>query len=53
MTKDERDMLCRIDERTLRLEKWAESHTVSHNRAGLALLGSLVAVIVALLGVIF
>lgn len=54
MTSQERDeLLIRIDERTKKTEQWQKEHSTYHNRASLAILGSLVAIIIALFGAIF
>jgi hypothetical protein len=53
LNKEEVEMLIRIDERTKKLEHWMEQHITLHHRSALALYGSLSAVILALLSILF
>lgn len=53
MDVEQRDeLLVRIDERTKKLEEWMAQHITLHNRATIAFVGSLIAVVVSLLALL-
>jgi LEA14-like dessication related protein len=50
--KSRDELLVRIDERTKKLEEWMSQHITYHNRATIAFVGSLIAVVISLLAML-